>query len=75
MGDEIEKGGQSGEAVSFGVLLVPGSYAGKKGKDIVLGDRPDIPLAKFGLELTQNEQITDVRIFFGSLLRDNPDRI
>jgi hypothetical protein len=33
---EIEKGRQCCEAISSGVLLVPGSYSGKKGEDVVL---------------------------------------
>jgi len=29
--DEIEKGGEGGETVSFGVLFIPRRYAGKEG--------------------------------------------
>ena len=35
---EVEKCRQCGEAVSFGVLFIPDSHTGKKGKDVVLGD-------------------------------------
>ena len=73
--DEIEKGRQRGETVSFGVLLVPGGHAGKKGMDFILSDGLDFPLAKFSLEFRENELVTGERIFFGNLLRDNPDRI
>ena len=73
--DKIEERRQCGETVPFGVLFVPGGHVGEKGMDLILCDAPDFPLAKFSLELRKNELVAGKRIFFGSLLRGNPDRI